>query len=82
VYGHEVEIVAAEEGAAYGAVLLAGVGAKFWQSVDEACDVVVKVQQRVRPDPKAAKALAVQYKNFRQLYPALKPLFAQMTRSA
>ena len=82
VYGHEVEILAAEEGAAYGAALLAGVGAKFWPSVDEACDVVVKVQQRVRPDPKAVKALTVHYKNFQQLYPALKPLFAQMTPSA
>jgi xylulokinase len=78
VYSHEVEILAAEEGAAYGAALLAGVGAKFWASVDEACDAVIKVQQRVRPDPNALKALAVQYQNFRRLYPALKPLFAQM----
>jgi xylulokinase len=78
VYSHEVEILAAEEGAAYGAALLAGVGAKFWASVDEACDAVVKVQQRVRPDASAVKALAIQYENFRRLYPALKPLFAQM----
>jgi xylulokinase len=76
VYGHEIEVLAAEEGAAYGAALLAGVGAKFWPSVDEACDAVVKVQQRVRPDPKAVNALTVQYENFRRLYPALRPLFA------
>jgi xylulokinase len=76
VYSHEVEILAAEEGAAYGAALLAGVGAKFWASVDEACDAVVKVQQRVRPDPDAVKALAIQYERFRRLYLALKPLFA------
>jgi xylulokinase len=79
VYAHEVEILVAEEGAAYGAALLAGVGAKFWNSVDEACDAVVKVQQRVRPDPSAVNALKVQYKNFRSLYPALKPLFTQMS---
>src|SRR5215469_3052780 len=30
VYGQEVEILQAEEGAAYGAALLAGVGARFW----------------------------------------------------
>jgi xylulokinase len=76
VYSHEVEILAAEEGAAYGAALLAGVGAKFWASVDEACDAVVKVQQRVLPDPGAVKALAIHYQKFRRLYPALKPLFA------
>src|SRR3984893_3223712 len=76
VYGHEVEILAAEEGAAYGAALLAGVGARFWKSVDEACDAVIKVQQRVRPDPSAIKTLAIQYEKFRMLYPALKPLSA------
>ena len=39
--GHAVEIVTAEEGAAYGAAILAGVGAGRWKSVDEACDAVV-----------------------------------------
>jgi xylulokinase len=76
VYGHEAEILTAEEGAAYGAALLAGVGAKFWSSVDEACDAVVKVQQRVPPNPDDMKALTIQYENFRRLYPALKPLFS------
>jgi xylulokinase len=55
---------------------------KFWASVDEACDAVVKVQQRVRPDPGGAKVLAIQYENFRRLYPALKPLFAQLNSGA
>jgi xylulokinase len=82
VYGHEVEILAAEEGAAYGAALLAGVGAKFWASVDDACDAVIKVPQRVEPNLSAVKALAIQYENFRRLYPALKPLFGEMNRGA
>src|SRR5437763_5000624 len=80
-YAHEVEILAAEEGAAYGAALLAGVGAKFWNSVDEACDAVVKVQQRVKPQPDATDALRKQYENYRQLYPALKSLFHSMSAS-
>ncbi|HEX6895213.1 MAG TPA: xylulokinase [Bryobacteraceae bacterium] len=78
VYGYEVEILAAEEGAAYGGALLAGVGAKWWKSVEEACDAVVEVQKRVKPDPKAAGAIKKQYDNYTQLYPALKPLFAKM----
>jgi xylulokinase len=77
VYGHEVEILAAEEGAAYGAALLAGVGARFWNSVDEACDAVVNVHKHVRPNPSASKALQMQYEKYRMLYPALKPLFAR-----
>jgi xylulokinase len=78
VYGHEVEILAAEEGAAYGAALLAGVGAKWWTSVDEACDAVVRVQQQVAPNAAAVSTLNRHYENFRALYPALKPLFAKM----
>jgi len=78
VYGNDVEILAAEEGAAYGSALLAGVGAKWWSSVEEACDAVVKVQQRVKPDPVAAQSMRRQYENYRLLYPAMKPLFRRM----
>ena len=78
VYGYEVEILAAEEGAAYGGALLAGVGAKWWNSVEQACDAVVKVQTRVKPDAAAGPAMRKQYENYRLLYPALKPLFARM----
>ena len=50
VYGQPVETVQAEEGAAYGAALLAGVGAGVWPSVDAACDAVVRVAKRTSPD--------------------------------
>ena len=79
VYGHEVEIVEAEEGAAYGAALLAGVGAKHWKSVEEACAAAVHVAERVEPDQQSAKILQQQYLLYRELYVALKPLFAQMS---
>jgi xylulokinase len=79
VYGHEVEIVEAEEGAAYGAALLAGVGAKHWNSVEEACAAAVHVAERVQPDRRSEKILARQYLLYRELYVALKPLFAQMS---
>jgi xylulokinase len=76
VHDHEVEILAAEEGAAYGGALLAGVGAKWWKSVEEACDAVVQVQHRVKPDAAGAAAMKHQYKKYRELYPALRSLFA------
>jgi xylulokinase len=72
VYGHEVEIVEAEEGAAYGAAILAGVGAKVWSSVDAACNEVVRVATRVGPKPDAVKVLNSSYAAFRRMYPALK----------
>jgi xylulokinase len=72
IYGREVEILVAEEGAAYGAALLAGVGAGAWSSVDEACARAVRVATRVEPDTKSAALLNERYLAYRALYPALR----------
>ena len=72
VYAHEVEIVAAEEGAAYGAAILAGTGAGAWSSVDEACDKVVRVATRIAPNRAAAKTMKRGYRKYRKIYPALR----------
>jgi len=72
VYGHEVEILEAEEGAAYGAAILAGVGAGLWSSVDNACDETVKVAQRVAPQPAVVQQLNTSYAAYRRMYPAIK----------
>ena len=73
-YGYPVEIVAAEEGAAYGAALLAGVGAGTWKTVDDACDAVVRVVTRIEPDQTDRATLARQYERYRKLYPALRTI--------
>jgi xylulokinase len=75
VYGYEVEIVAAEEGAAYGAAILAGVGAGAWKSVDEACAAVVRVASRIVPDGTDSEAMQNGYRTYRKLYPALRQAF-------
>ncbi len=75
VYAHEVEIVAAEEGAAYGAAILAGVGVGAWSSVDEACDKVVRVASRVAPNPAASSTMQRSYGTYRKIYPALRQVF-------
>jgi xylulokinase len=72
VYGREVATVRAEEGAAYGAAILAGVGAGAWPSVDAACEAVVSVAERVPHDAGSAALLNKQYSRFRMIYPALR----------
>jgi len=72
VYGRAVEVLAAEEGAAYGAALLAGVGVGVWPSVDEACAQSVRVAARVEPDADASALMNTRYASFRALYPALR----------
>ncbi len=74
VYGRTVEIVEAEEGAAYGAALLAGVGGKVWPSVDAACEGVIRVASRIQPKTDRVALMDRQYKIFRALYPALRDI--------
>lgn len=74
IYEHEVEIIAADEGAAFGAALLAGVGGGLWPDVDTACNSTVKVEKRVAAQAANASVLRESYAAFRRLYPALKSI--------
>jgi xylulokinase len=75
VYGHPVETVAAEEGAAYGAAILAGVGAGLWPSVDEACDAVVRGASVTPVEAVDQAVLDQRYVEYRRIYPALRQIF-------
>ncbi len=75
IYAHEVQLLGAEEGAAYGAAILAGVGAGVWKSVDEACDAVVHVKQRIKPDANRAAVMEKGYQVYRRIYPALREIY-------
>lgn len=74
VFGQTVETVQAEEGAAFGAALLAGVGVGVWLDVDRACDAVVRPAQRIPCQPDVAALMNERYKHYRRVYPALQSL--------
>jgi xylulokinase len=75
VYGRDVEIPKAEEGSAYGAAILAGVGVGFWPSVDSACNAVVEIGQRVCFRPDVAEVMKARDQQYKKIYPALKAIF-------
>jgi xylulokinase len=75
VFGTELVLVNVTEGAAYGAALLAGVGAKAYQSVEEAVNATVKVTDRTAPVAANAQTYEKIYPAYRGLYPALKATF-------
>jgi xylulokinase len=81
VYGQTVSTVKAEEGAAYGAAILAGVGAGMWTDVESACREVVQINQRCDPNPADAKRMDEQYETYRRIYPALSQI-AKTTQRA
>ena len=72
VYGQPVELLAAEEGGAFGAALLAAVGVAAWQSVEDACAETVHVAETIQP--KDATAMDAAYARFRRVYPALREI--------
>jgi xylulokinase len=72
IYGQPVETVEAEEGAAYGAAILAGVGVKAWPSVDAACNAVVRVAQNIVPNSQDSLVMEKAYAVYRRMYPAMK----------
>jgi xylulokinase len=71
VYGYDVDIVEAEEGAAFGAAILAGVGAGAWPSVEAACTTIVKVASSIAPSAEGAAIMRERYEAYRRIYPAL-----------
>jgi len=75
VMNSELVTVNTTEGAAYGAALLAGVGAGAWSSVPEACNATIQTLEQTTPQPESVEAYEKYYQEYRTLYPALKPTF-------
>lgn len=64
--------LAVEEGAAYGAALLAGVGARLFADVQEAVNTMVKpLDEQTIPDPNLVQVYRRLYPIYARLYPAL-----------
>jgi xylulokinase len=77
VLGIPLERTVVEEGAAYGAALLAGVSSRVYADVHEAVARAVHVRDTVEPDPAWREAYERGYARFKLLYPALRPLEEQ-----
>jgi xylulokinase len=67
-----LEHVAVDEGAAFGAAILAGVAARTWPDVHTAVQATVKPRDQVDPDPEWIEPYREQRERYRALYPALK----------
>ena len=73
----EIATVNTTEGAAYGAGILATLGAGWFRSVDAACEALVLATRAATPGPDAPR-YAEAHAIYRELYPALAPSFRQM----
>ena len=66
---------AAKEGGAYGAVLVAGVGAGVWKDLNEAIQVLKEDEKHYTPNPDTIPAYRKAYEKYKMLYAANKPIF-------
>ncbi|HEU4915508.1 MAG TPA: xylulokinase [Acidimicrobiia bacterium] len=74
VLGAEIAVVGTEEGAAYGAALLAAVGAGWFPTVDEAVGSIIEVEPVAGPSADT-ELYGEAHARFDALYPALAPTF-------
>ena len=70
-----VVTLASQEGSAYGAALLAMAGTGAYASVPEVCGAVIREVAKVEPQENGYES---RYQTYRDLYPALRPLFRRM----
>ncbi|PKN93050.1 MAG: xylulokinase [Chloroflexi bacterium HGW-Chloroflexi-6] len=78
VFGCELVTVNTTEGAAYGAALLAAVGAGKFRSVEAACEAAIQVTGSTLPVQAQVKAYEQVYAIYRDLYPALTSSFKRI----
>lgn len=79
VLGIPLDIPQTEQGPGYGGAVLAMVGCGAFESVQSACDMLVRVADTVEPNPELTARYEERYQKFKQIYPALKNVFPNLS---
>ncbi|MBO7515096.1 MAG: xylulokinase [Lachnospiraceae bacterium] len=74
----KVDVIASEEGPAYGGAMLAAVANGEFASVEDAAAKLVKVVDTVEPTPELVAKYEERYQKFKKIYPAVKALFPEI----
>jgi xylulokinase len=77
-----ITTLAADEGPAFGAALIAGTAAGLYPSLPEACTRTVRLGAHIDPDAATRDAYRRQYSSYRAAYPALRALMHQLGAEA
>ena len=71
----KVDVIESEEGPALGGAMLAAVACGEYASVEEAASKLVKIIDTVEPEEELVAKYEARYAQFKEIYPACKPLF-------
>lgn len=75
VLGIKVDLLESEEGPSMGGAMLAAVACGEYASVEAAAKAIVKVVDTIEPEPALVEKYEKKYRQFAQIYPALKDVF-------
>ena len=71
----KVDVIESEEGPALGGAMLAAVACGEYKNVEEAAARLVKIVDTIEPDSALAAKYEERYQQFKEIYPACRPLF-------
>lgn len=80
ILGEEINLLNVEEGPAFGAALIAGVGVGVYSSFAEAVNGIVKVQKTIVPRIQNTKRYNQYYQLYKKLYYSLKEDFKELKK--
>ncbi len=80
VFGVKVQVISSKEGPAFGAAILAAVGCGLYETVDEACEKLIKVSATVNPISENVLKYNKIYSIYNGLYLALKESFKEISK--
>jgi xylulokinase len=80
MYGCSVSTINTDEGPAFGAAILAGVGAGIYHSVENACDTLVIKKNIQHPNLAIRKQYEGYYKLYKKLYTDLQDSFKYLSK--
>lgn len=80
ILGLQVQTLNNDEGPGLGAALLAGVGTGAFDNASEASEAILTVESTIDPNPKWTNTYQEMYQIYKSLYPAMKPMYDQLTK--
>ena len=76
----KVDKINSAEGPGFGAAILAAVGCGKYASVEEAAEKLIKVVDTTEQDEEIVAKYEKKYRTFKQIYPALKPVYDEIVK--
>ncbi|MFB3920647.1 MAG: xylulokinase [Terriglobia bacterium] len=78
IYGKQLVTLRTSEGSAFGAALLAGVGAGIYENVEESARAAIQIRESMAPQAANVQIYNRQYQIYRELYPTVRKLAHQL----